>query len=500
MRRQSLQGQNMETFDRPVQYFGRYGARSPGGDLIEESREWRDWMFEQRAPERVSPYPPFVQKLTGIWNQVGGMGLWGGTGQLALNQLLVVMDGMDNAPFSRRLITNKVNTWLDAAYVVPQRIGKVPLRLPAPRPRKEQIYFIGATNVPLQNLDPALTRPGRMGRHVWFRTPTKDDRKDIFDLYLDKVAHEADLDDPKRRDEIARITNGYSPAMIDQSCSMALTYAQHDGRMEFAWRDLVQAMSVIESGAAVEVKYVEHETRAIAIHEAGHAAAAHVYRPDVESSRLTIKMRASGSLGHHQTLQKEERFTNWNRELFGDLIHGVGAMAAEYVFYGENSNGVSSDLHNVTAEAAWMVGNWGMAPPRIEVGHVDGETPEQTRRRIARQLERIGNQLMNRTRGGADFHADPIAAILGDPAKRALTAQTVGQAFVVAYNFVRQNKDKVEAVAEELIREREIYGDRITEILDAQHFVKPTIDWTDEASWPPQIDYAVPEEPAWRPR
>jgi hypothetical protein len=107
---------------------------------------------------------------------------------------------------------------------------------------------------------------------------------------------------------------------------------------------------------------------------------------------------------------------------------------------------------------------------------------------------------MNRTRGGADFHADPIAAILGDPAKRALTAQTVGQAFVVAYNFVRQNKDKVEAVAEELIREREIYGDRITEILDAQHFVKPTIDWTDEASWPPQIDYAVPEEPAWRPR
>jgi ATP-dependent Zn protease len=500
MRRQSLQGQNMETFDRPVQFFGRYGARSPGGDLIEESREWRDWLFEQRAPERISPYPPFVQKLTGIWNQVGGMGLFGGTGQLALNQLLVVMDGMDNAPFTRRLTTNKINTWLDAAYIVPQRIGKVPLRLPAPRPRKEQIYFIGATNVPLQNLDPALTRPGRMGRHVWFRTPTKDDRKDIFDLYLDKVAHESDLDDPKRRDEIARITNGYSPAMIDQSCSMALTYAQHDGRMEFAWRDLVQAMSVIESGAAVEVRYVEHETRAIAIHEAGHAAAAHVYRPDVESSRLTIKMRASGSLGHHQTLQKEERFTNWNRELFGDLIHGVGAMAAEYVFYGENSNGVSSDLHNVTAEAAWMVGNWGMAPPRIEVGKVDGETPEQTRRRIAKQFERIGNQLMNRTRGGADFHADPIAAILGDPAKRALTAQTVGQAFVVAYNFIRQNKDKVEAVAEELIREREIYGDRITEILDAQHFVKPTIDWNDEASWPPQIDYAVTEEPAWRPR
>ena len=34
----------------------------------------------------------------------------------------------------------------------------------------------------------------------------------------------------ERRDEIARITNGYSPAMIDQICSMALTNAHHEGR------------------------------------------------------------------------------------------------------------------------------------------------------------------------------------------------------------------------------------------------------------------------------
>ena len=61
-----------------------------------------------------------------------------------------------------------------------------------PKPRKEEIYFIGACNVPLEALDPALTRPGRMGRHIYFRTPTWEDRRDIFDLYLDKVAHEED--------------------------------------------------------------------------------------------------------------------------------------------------------------------------------------------------------------------------------------------------------------------------------------------------------------------
>ena len=147
---------------------------------------------------------------------------------LALNQLLVVMDGIDNPPFGKRVLTNRINTFLDATYIVPRRIGRMSLRLRPPRPRAEQIYFIGATNVPIDRLDPALIRPGRMGRHVWFRTPTKQDRLDVFDLYLDKVDHDADLDTEQRRDELARITNGYSPAMIDQVCSMALTIAHHD--------------------------------------------------------------------------------------------------------------------------------------------------------------------------------------------------------------------------------------------------------------------------------
>ena len=68
-----------------------------------------------------------------------------------------------------------------------------------------------------------------MGRHIWFRTPTKDDRVDTFDLYLRKVDHQPDLDTARRRDELARITNGYSPAMIEQVCSMALTFAHSGG-------------------------------------------------------------------------------------------------------------------------------------------------------------------------------------------------------------------------------------------------------------------------------
>src|SRR4029453_19060988 len=120
----------------------------------------------------------------------------GGGGGVHTNQLLFVMDGNHTPPFFKKFFTSKTNALLDGIYIVPRSIGKRSLRIRAAKPRSEQIYFIGATNVPVDRLDPALTRPGRMGRHVWFRTPTKQDRLDVLDLYLGKVAHAPELDQP----------------------------------------------------------------------------------------------------------------------------------------------------------------------------------------------------------------------------------------------------------------------------------------------------------------
>jgi hypothetical protein len=60
----------------------------------------------------------------------------------------------------------------------------------------------------------------------------------------------------------------------------------------------------------------------------------------------------------------------------------------------------------------------------------------------------------------------------------------MGQAYVTAYNFIAANKDAVERVATKLIREREIYGDDLLELLDAQGLVKPEIDYSKEETWP----------------
>ena len=186
------------------------------------------------APSRAAPvYPPVdreARRRDPQRHDPGHDGRQGGG--LALNQLLVVMDGIDDPPLMKRFRTTHVQhvprraVHRPAAHRQAARCACKP-----PKPRKEEIYFIGACNVPLEALDPALTRPGRMGRHIYFRTPTWEDRRDIFDLYLGKVAHERGRSTRRRaRDELARITNGYSPAMIDQVCSLALTYAHSDGR------------------------------------------------------------------------------------------------------------------------------------------------------------------------------------------------------------------------------------------------------------------------------
>ncbi|MDQ4029535.1 MAG: AAA family ATPase [Actinomycetota bacterium] len=487
MRRQALQGGapgGAGTFSPtdPSDYlfFGPNGALNPSGDMILETRAWRERLFASRAEPSFSA-SALQQRLNGIFSFMFP-GMMGG-GSLALNQLLVVMDGIDNPPFLKRVVTNRINTFLDATYVVPRRFAGLSLRLPAPRPRREQIYFIGATNVPIERLDPALIRPGRMGRHVWFRTPTKQDRLDVFDLYINRVAHESDLDTSQRRDELARITNGYSPAMIDQVCSMALTIAHHSGRERFGWEDIVEAMTTVESGTAIGIEYVPDETRQVAIHEAGHAVAAHVFMQGAESTRISIRMRG-GSLGHHQALEKEERFGRFRSEEMARLVWGLGAMAAERVFYGENTNGVGGDVMSVTAQAALMVGASAMGPEPIDVTPAADETEDEARERIAKRFERIGIQIMNRTSGGGPFDANPIAGVLRDQEKRRMAAQILGQAYVRAHNLMLTNREAVEKIADELVERREIYGDELVALLESQNLRRPELDYAQEATWP----------------
>src|SRR2546428_5083634 len=208
----------------------------------------------------------------------GMMGMMGG-GQLGLNMLLVLMDGIDNPAFFVRQARALVNLTLDG-FFVPRLVAfngtKLNLRIPPLKSPAWNIMFIGATNRP-SVLDEAVTRPGRFGRQIVFLMPNRESREDIAALYFDKKQHDPALDTPSRRDEFARITDGYSPADIEQVLSLALLYAFEDGRQAFDWKDIREAMGNVEAGLALPVVYTERDKIAVARHELGHACAAHLF-------------------------------------------------------------------------------------------------------------------------------------------------------------------------------------------------------------------------------
>ena len=157
---------------------------------------------------------------------MGGMG-----GGMALNQLLVQMDGVDDPPFMRKLLH-------EPHQHVPRRDLHRPAAhrqaLAAPARRRSPAPSRSTSSARPTSRSTSSTRRSS-GRGAWAATsgsarPRKDDRKDIFELYMAKVDHDPELDTDRRRDELSRITNGYSPAMIEQVCSMALTYAHSEGR------------------------------------------------------------------------------------------------------------------------------------------------------------------------------------------------------------------------------------------------------------------------------
>ena len=406
---------------------------------------------------------------------MGGGGMFGGMfmggGLMALNMLLVVMDGLDNPGVVRRNFRKFVNGVLDALFIIPQRVplGKrsMSLRLPPLKPPRYNIFFMGATNRP-QVLDEAVTRPGRFGRQIIFKMPDFEDRKDIADLYFSRVRHDVRLDAPEVRNEFARITKYYSPAMIQQALSVALMYAFEHGRQGVTWEDLREAMINIEAGLAEPVRYSDREALAVARHEVGHLVANRVYLPDRKTVRLTIKKRA-GELGHHLAIEEEETFLQFRRHLAGFIRVSLGSIAVERVFYGENTGGVAGDLEKATTIAAQMVGLFGMGP--------DARNDEDSLR-----AQMIGERLISLGPATeAMGQANVIASIVRSHDKVRDVAQVLGSGYVDVWRLMTRNREAIDHLAHVLVERQELVGNEVDDLLKSVDIVGPsgTEGWPD---------------------
>ena len=413
----------------------------------------------------------------------GGMGGMFGGGQLGLNMLLVLMDGIDNPGMIVRQVRGLVNLTLDGLFV-PRLIAfngtRLNLRIPALKAPNYNILFIGATNRP-SVLDEALTRPGRFGRQIVFRLPNREDRKDIAALYFDKKNHDPALDTPSRREEFARITDKYSPADIEQVLSLSLLYAFEDARDAFNWKDVREAMGNVEAGLAIPVEYTDRDKIAVARHELGHAVASHFFKTDHSHVRLSIRRRATaiGEIGgYHKDMPAEEEWMKFRSQMVAEIRHDLGSIACEHVFYGEGTNGVYMDLRMATAMASSMVGVVGMGPEKLD-------------ERMSRRAANIGEQLISVAEipSGILEQGSWTGAVLGNRRSRRVVAQILGSAYIDDWRLMYVNKEAIDLAAEALIAQGELMGDEISGLLDSVGLRMPT-----EADPYPEDLPAVPEE------
>jgi cell division protease FtsH len=358
--------------------------------------------------QRFSPDDDTAPKPHRI--MMGGMAGMGGMG--IVNELLVGMDG---------LIMPR-GLWRHVRRVF--RLGK-------PKVPFYNILIIGATNR-ASTLDPALLRPGRFDRKIHVGLPDSEGREDIARYYLAKVRHEP-LDVPK----LARMTKGYSPAMIKNIVNEALIFALSDRRDALRWDDLWQAKLVEEIGLKQAVKYNQREKEMVATHEAGHAVASYsLERGEMQLQVITIQKRESAlGLVHGQEI--EELFTRSQRQILARMQVALAGLAAEDIWYGQTTSGPSSDLVNATANAAAYVGLFGM-----------GKT--------LHSVAAIAPSMMD---------GDPIGNVLRDPDRKKEVDELLESCRRQVTLLLREKRHVVEGIRDALLEREELIGDEIEEIM-----------------------------------
>jgi ATP-dependent Zn protease len=408
----------------------RKAAQEEGGAIgfIEEI----DAIAGARSGMRMTPVGSDIARVDGLGRQVAANTSEGISG--VVNELLIQMQSFD-APGGTHAFKG---WWIDRAnrlLPVHRRIKKKPVT-PA------NIMIIAATNR-AADLDPALLRPGRFDRSIHFDVPGRTGRREIIDYYLDKKAHVPELDKEERRDQLAAMTFGYTPVMIEHIFDEALVWALRNGRAQMEWEDVHQAKMTEEIGLKQPVEYSEDEKRTIATHEAGHATVAYLVGQNRKLEVLSIIKRrdALGLLAHTDA---EERFTRTRSELLGMMKIAFGGMSAEELFFGEAGTGPSGDLVHATKIAAQMVGSFGMAGSLVSYEAVESGPLSQ----------------------------GIVSKVLGDKDSRAAVEKLLDQAKADVHKILDTHRHLVVALRDELLAREELVGDEIIDVLreaEAKH-------------------------------
>jgi len=372
-------------------------------------------MFEQA--KKHAPCIIFIDEIDAVGRHRGA-GLGGGHDEReqTLNQLLVEMDGFEG---------------------------------------NEGVIVIAATNRP-DVLDPALLRPGRFDRQVVVPLPDLRGREQILKVHMRKVP----ISDDVKPMIIARGTPGFSGADLANLVNEAALFAARANKRLVGMEEFEKAKDKIMMGAERKSMVMsEDEKKLTAYHEAGHAIVGLSVPSHDPVYKVSIIPRGR-ALGVTMFLPLEDRYS-YSKERLESQISSLfgGRIAEEIIFGAENvTTGASNDIQRTTELARNMVTKWGLSENLgpLTYGEDEGEV---FLGHSVTQHKNISAQTANKI--DEEVHA------------------IVTRNYNRAEKILKENMEKLHAMAGALMKYETIDTDQITDIMEGRQ-PRPPRDWDDQ--------------------
>lgn len=303
------------------------------------------------------------------------------------------------------------------------------------------VILMAATNR-ADILDRALLRPGRFDRQIHVDMPDLNERKEIFKVHLKPLK----LDDKVDVEFLAKQTPGFSGADIANICNEAALIAARRNKKQVEKQDFIDAVDRVVAGLEKKSRIITpKEKKAIAYHEAGHAAVSWLLEHASPLVKVTIVPRGR-SLGAAWYLPEERQLTTQS-QMLDEMCAALGGRAAEDIVFGEVSTGALSDLEKITKQAYNMVSIYGLN-------------------------DKIGNISFYDSSGQSDYsfqkpYSERTAELIDQEVK-----SIVDQAYDRTIKLLKENRDKLNQLAELLLDKEVIFKEDMESIFGKRPFVK----------------------------
>lgn len=304
----------------------------------------------------------------------------------------------------------------------------------------EGIIMIAATNRP-DILDPALLRPGRFDRQIVVGAPDVKGREEILKVHTRKKPLAEDV----KLDVLAKRTPGFAGADLENLTNEAALLAVRRGDKSITMLDMEEAITRVIAGPEKKSRVISEKDRKLtAYHEAGHAVVMKSlkYSDPVHEISIIPRGRAGGYTMH---LPDEDRSYTSKLRLKDDMVGLLGGRVAEQLILGDISTGAKNDIDRTSAIARSMVMEYGMSEKLGTISYGS----EQNEVFLGRDL------------GGGRNFSEEIGSEIDREVKR-----FVDEAYQRAESILKENINKLHAVAGALLEKEKLEGSEFEQIFN----------------------------------